>query len=522
MRNFKKRVVVAAVLSALSTGVWAAAGDVMVDDGAGTPTPSTVNIDGANNVTGVNTLNSTTINNTGAATIGGNLDANGSLNVIGVLGVSENRLLGESNAAVGNFTALSGNGENFVAVRDSNVRMVSQDTGSNIQHAATVSNVRSSMSTIDVTSSLVRNVVTNLAGVTINSTTDGTAGSTILVRDTSASMLVTNSLGNTHGLTITGSSTTLSGGTTSTTLTLNDAGASFDNNLSVTGNITATGNGSFGGTLGVTGATTLGSTLAVTGATTLGSTLGVTGATTLGSTLGVTGATTLGSTLSVAGNTTLSGTTNVIGVAGVSTNTINGLANNINGSTTITSADGNNTAMVNNGGVFLNANLPGQAATSGAVNVTGTTASVTVTNALGNTHGLNVGTAATTLSGGTASTTLTLNDAGATFSGTGGVPARVMGVANGVMANDAVNVSQLNGVARRAYGGVASVAALAGIPDPMPGKDFSIGVGYGRYIGEDAMAIGFKANISDRWRFNAGVGLSHNHSTTSVGLGFSW
>lgn len=60
--------------------------------------------------------------------------------------------------------------------------------------------------------------------------------------------------------------------------------------LGVTGAVTATGAGSFGGTLGATGAATFGSTLGVTGATTLSSTLGVTSNATVGGTLDVTGA----------------------------------------------------------------------------------------------------------------------------------------------------------------------------------------------------------------------------------------
>ena len=68
--------------------------------------------------------------------------------------------------------------------------------------------------------------------------------------------------------------------------------------------ITASGNGSVGGTLGVTGNTTLGGTLGVTGNTTLGGTLGVTGNTTLGGALGVTGNATIGGTLGVTGKLT--------------------------------------------------------------------------------------------------------------------------------------------------------------------------------------------------------------------------
>jgi autotransporter adhesin len=48
----------------------------------------------------------------------------------------------------------------------------------------------------------------------------------------SASLQVTNSLGNTHGLIIGQDSTTLSGGSKSTTMTLNNNGASFANSTS--------------------------------------------------------------------------------------------------------------------------------------------------------------------------------------------------------------------------------------------------------------------------------------------------
>ena len=89
--------------------------------------------------------------------------------------------------------------------------------------------------------------------------------------------------------------------------------------LDVTGNIKASGNGVFGGTLGVTGNTTLGGTLGVTGASTLAS-LGVTNNATVGGTLGVTGNTTLTGTLGVTGAATMSNSLDVIGNFAVNTN----------------------------------------------------------------------------------------------------------------------------------------------------------------------------------------------------------
>lgn len=68
-----------------------------------------------------------------------------------------------------------------------------------------------------------------------------------------------------------------------------------------TGSMTATGNGSVGGTFGVSGATTLGSSLAVTGAATIGSTLGVSGVGTFNT------------DVNVGGNLAVSGVTFAIG-----------------------------------------------------------------------------------------------------------------------------------------------------------------------------------------------------------------
>jgi len=76
------------------------------------------------------------------------------------------------------------------------------------------------------TGSLISN-----GGDVVLSTNSGNPGnaSLRLTDDSGASLLYTNVSGNTHGLTIGESSTVLTGGTTSTSLTLNDAGATFAN-----------------------------------------------------------------------------------------------------------------------------------------------------------------------------------------------------------------------------------------------------------------------------------------------------
>jgi autotransporter adhesin len=149
-----------------------------------------------------------------------------------------------------------------------------------------------------------------------------------------------------------------------------------------------------------------------------------------------------------------------------------------------------------------------------------TSASLQVVNqANGNSHGLEVGQDQTVISGGTTSTTLTLDDDGAHFADTvTGGPARVTGVADGVNPNDAVNVRQL----QKAYAGIASVAALAAIPEPLPGKKFTVGMGYGHYENEDAVALGIKTRLSKRVNFTAGFGMSKGKTTTNAGIGISW
>jgi hypothetical protein len=132
-------------------------------------------------------------------------------------------------------------------------------------------------------------------------------------------------------------------------------------------------------------------------------------------------------------------------------------------------------------------------------------------------HGLFVGQSQTVISGGTNSTSMTLDDWGATFRNddTGG-PARVTGIADGQSDFDAVNYRQLNS-------GVASVAALAGIPAPIPGKNVAIGVGYGNYHGTSAVAMGIKANMpKSNVSLTLGVGYCQNDYTASGGVSISF
>lgn len=206
--------------------------------------------------------------------------------------------------------------------------------------------------------------------------------------------------------------------------------------------------------------------------------------------------------------------------------------------------------------------------TNGALFVNGNTARLT--NSVGtNGHGLFVGATSTTLSGGSNMSTWTLTDGSATLdvagtSGTpkelisattdsssdnpevrvgaedsgnvtvndsgvhlsnNGSPARLTGVADGVNDFDAVNVRQLDKVSKKAFSGIAQIAAMSAIPSPPPGCHFAIGVGVGTYGGEQAVALGTKACVTDNIILGASVGAGFSSGTPvagAMGASFSW
>jgi autotransporter adhesin len=102
-------------------------------------------------------------------------------------------------------------------------------------------------------------------------------------------------------------------------------------------------------------------------------------------------------------------------------------------------------------------------------------------------------------------------------------------VADGTGPTDAVNVRQLgsltdklDNVTDKAYAGIASVAALSAIPSVPAGKTFTLGMGYGYYSSESAVALGARGMIMDNISFTGGVGYSNGRLTPAVGVGFSW
>ena len=160
-------------------------------------------------------------------------------------------------------------------------------------------------------------------------------------------------------------------------------------------------------------------------------------------------------------------------------------------------------------------------------------ASTTLTNGLGKTNGLQVFEDRTNLTGGGQTpSSLTLNNNGATFATSTGAPAKVTGIADGTTKYDAVNFGQLqalsnnmDGIAAKAYSGIAQSAAMNSIPTGMAGHHYGIGIGSGFYAGQQAIAFGGGADVGEHIKVKAAVANGFGTSsamTANVGAGFSW
>jgi hypothetical protein len=106
---------------------------------------------------------------------------------------------------------------------------------------------------------------------------------------------------------------------------------------------------------------------------------------------------------------------------------------------------------------------------------------------------------------------------------------KITNVAAGVVGTDAVNVNQLNAtnqslnnVSQVAYSGIASVSAIAGIPGLQGDKRFNLGLGYGNYHGQNAMAVGSNVKIMENLTAKASIGVLSADVTTSVGVGLQF
>ncbi|CAB3768644.1 hypothetical protein LMG29542_05912 [Paraburkholderia humisilvae] len=81
--------------------------------------------------------------------------------------------------------------------------------------------------------------------------------------------------------------------------------------------------------------------------------------------------------------------------------------------------------------------------------------------------------------------------------------------------------SQVNSVAKNAYGGIAAATALTMIPDVDQGKTIAVGVGTGNYKGYQAVALGASARITQNLKVKLGAGMAPGNGTT-VGAGASY
>ncbi|MCK9453510.1 MAG: YadA-like family protein [Bacteroidales bacterium] len=100
---------------------------------------------------------------------------------------------------------------------------------------------------------------------------------------------------------------------------------------------------------------------------------------------------------------------------------------------------------------------------------------------------------------------------------------QIHGVAAGTAGTDAVNLNQLNDIENDMSKGIAATTAIANIPQVEAGKKASVGLGYGHYNGENALAIGgswhFGAQSDGIMKVSVGTGGS---GETAVGAGASW
>ena len=281
--------------SAQINGMISVAGDIDVNSGKF----SVSAVNGNTTVAGLLNITGTGISNSGAMTVQGNADLQGSLELTGI-------------ATLHNATTVGGTLGVTGATTLSDTATVGGTLG--VTGVTTLSDAATVGGTLGVTG------VTTLSDAATVGGTLGVGGN--LTVDTNKFEVVAAS-GNTSV-----------GGTLSVTSDLAVNGTNF----TVAG---ATGNTSIAGTLAVTGATTMSDNA------TVGGTLGVTGVTTLsdaatvGGTLGVTGVTTLSDAATVGGTLTVTGATTLndnVSVADAKTFTVGSGASSLGGSLTVAGA----------------------------------------------------------------------------------------------------------------------------------------------------------------------------------------
>lgn len=218
------------------------------------------------------------------------------------------------------------------------------------------------------------------------------------------------------------------------------------------------------------------------------------------------------------GTTTRVGSSSMVVVQGAldfstggGTSTLAGATQAVSGgsSTVMAGAAGRHVVMDDNGRMTV---VDGPASESSS--------SMHITNGYGTTNGVMADERMVAMSGGTSNpTTMVLNDRGVSFSNADGAPVTLSGVGDGSGPFDAANVRQLDG-------GIASIAALAGIPSPQAGKSNSVGIGMGHHGSGTAIAVGGQSLIGDSLAIKYGASFSYSggliDSSTMLGVGMSW
>jgi autotransporter adhesin len=96
------------------------------------------------------------------------------------------------------------------------------------------------------------------------------------------------------------------------------------------------------------------------------------------------------------------------------------------------------------------------------------------------------------------------------------------GVKAGVRGTDAVNKDQLDEVSGESRRGVATAAALAGLPQADAGKVAMLGVAIAGHKGKQALAVGLNSRIHENVKVNIGAAISGDSTTYNIGAGFQW
>jgi len=252
----------------------------------------------------------------------------------------------------------------------------------------------------------------------------GTGG--LLIEDNHVEIGVINASNHLNGMEVTDDSTTITGGTASTTQVLDDNGVSFTDStngqtFAVSNDAQAElGNATTAGSLTVNDGAGGADNIVLNGANgnISATSLNLDADAVVGGTLDVTGATTLNSTLGVTGQTSTNGLDNtgdITNTGDISTATLqtSGLATldsaqvdndlNVDGATT--------TNGITNTGDLSSTSTDGSA----SLNVVDGSASLGVINAGGHLNGITADETSTTISGGTASTTQVLDDNGVSY-----------------------------------------------------------------------------------------------------------